>query len=521
MRSDVVISINDTGIRFGHEDLAGTEDFPNWKVIAGWDFVDEDGVPDEPPGGESHGTALAGVAAASTNNEIGMAGVAWGHTRLLAVRMCDLSGSPRQFSVQGIDYARSHLADVVCLGYWGQEPLPDEAAAVHNAHFFGEVLCVAAAGWSPCWPVCFEDPAYPAAYPGVLGVTQSADEGYFAGEALMGEHVDLTAPGRWVVATTHLPGGYALHSGTSIAAAHAVGAAAMLESWGMQLFDPLQYPLFPEDIGGVLEGSARPLTSHGSYNESCCGHGLLGLGDAMARLAYPFNRGDGPTRHVRYEADDSTVVRIFRPHPSSDTLYYEHRVCKFAGFGGTEYDSVFAWGYHRGFTLGAIPNANDEDEMHWRYCEVVPGTITSASCSLETAVYLRTVDGKPDGWIPCAPGELTWWFGVSGIPLDLAVEDAGSSEGRGSPEISGYPNPFNPATCIRFSVSQETRAVLNVYDVRGSLVCCLLDRNLLPGKHESIWDGPDSMGNVVPAGVYFCRLSWNERVLTRKVVKLK
>jgi hypothetical protein len=520
--TEIIISINDTGVQASHEDLGGPGQFPNWKVIGGWDFVDDDSLPDEPAfPAVSHGTAMAGVAAATTDNGIGMAGVAWGDAHLLAVRMTEAQYGLHQYSAQGIDYSRTHGADVVCMGYNYDQWMPDEAAAVRNAHYFGEILCISAAGFSFCSPTCLESMQYPAGYPGVLGVTQSNEYGNFAGNAHLGNHVDLTAPGKWLIATSHVDGKYAFHSGTSLAAAHTAGVAAMVKSLGLQRFDPLQYQLYPEDLTGVILASVDPLQNHWPYSSICCGRGLLNGGKAMARLQYPFNAGDGPKRRVAYGADDSTLVRIFRPHPESDTLYYEYRVSKLASFGTTEYDSVFAWGYHRGFTSGVIPGAHDEDEMHWQWCRVIPTTISSSACSLEAAVYLRAPGGKPDAWIPCHPGGVTWWFGVSGIPLNLSVDSEPAEEAGPSLSIETFPNPFNPHTRLRFTVPRDCRVRLDVYDVEGRHVRSLMNEQRTAGKHEVAWLGDDNTGKPVAGGVYFCRLEVDGAAITSKLVVLR
>lgn len=84
-----------------------------------------------------------------------------------------------------------------------------------------------------------------------------------------------------------------------------------------------------------------------------------------------------------------------------------------------------------------------------------------------------------------------------------------------------HPNPFHPITLIRFNVSADARASLDVFDMRGGHVRRLADRADGPGTYLVTWDGLDSRGQDVPAGVYFCRLSAGGTLLTRKMVLVR
>jgi hypothetical protein len=73
--------------------------------------------------------------------------------------------------------------------------------------------------------------------------------------------------------------------------------------------------------------------------------------------------------------------------------------------------------------------------------------------------------------------------------------------------IRNYPNPFNPATSIAFSLAVRERVGLSVYDVSGRLVAVLIDDDLAPGLHAARWDGRDEGGSVVASGTYFARMT--------------
>ena len=68
------------------------------------------------------------------------------------------------------------------------------------------------------------------------------------------------------------------------------------------------------------------------------------------------------------------------------------------------------------------------------------------------------------------------------------------------------PNPFNPETTIRYSVSSAGKAAIRIYSVSGALVRTLVDRYHQPGVYSTRWDGTDNSGRHMASGVYFYRL---------------
>ena len=87
--------------------------------------------------------------------------------------------------------------------------------------------------------------------------------------------------------------------------------------------------------------------------------------------------------------------------------------------------------------------------------------------------------------------------------------------------LTASPNPFNPATTIRFDLAAPGHVTLAVYDVGGRLVRILVDRPMAAGPHEAIWDGRSAAGSVSASGVYFYRLTAPGFDETRKMVLLR
>ncbi len=99
-------------------------------------------------------------------------------------------------------------------------------------------------------------------------------------------------------------------------------------------------------------------------------------------------------------------------------------------------------------------------------------------------------------------------FGRVGLPT--ATEDEAETPAPGGFGLeSNYPNPFQTATTITFTVSEtedDRHVMLSVYDVLGRRVTVLIDDALAPGTHTVTWDGTDRGGAPVRAGLYVYRL---------------
>lgn len=85
-----------------------------------------------------------------------------------------------------------------------------------------------------------------------------------------------------------------------------------------------------------------------------------------------------------------------------------------------------------------------------------------------------------------------------------------------------YPNPFNPLTAIRYEIAHPTSVSLRVYDLQGHLVRVLVAAEAQAGgRYEALWDGRDSRGGTVAAGVYLYRLVTDDYVGSRRTTLVK
>jgi subtilisin family serine protease len=270
----VVIASLDSGVDLSHPDLAevlwtnpgeiagnGIDDDGNGYIddVHGYDLIDGDPIPADANG---HGTHAAGIAAAATNNAIGVAGTGWGAT-IMPVRVLDAEGNGGAWDVMnGIYYATDNGAQVINLSLGGySNGCSYMGDAIDYAHDHG-VLVVAAAGndGDKSW----YDPSdpgnwfYPAACDDVLGVaatTQSDDTASFSN---YGPWVDVAAPGVGIYSTywyAQLSGVYAQMSGTSMATPFVSGLAALVRA---------KYPsLGWQDVAAAIENGADDLGAPG------------------------------------------------------------------------------------------------------------------------------------------------------------------------------------------------------------------------------------------------------------------
>lgn len=248
----ITIAILDTGVA-PHEDLPA--------LLPGKSFA---GAGLDPNG---HGTHVAGIISAVTNNQKGVAGLAPG-VSILPVQVLDADGFGDHANIaNGIIWATDNGADVINLSLGGEESSDALRAAVEYANSRGVVL-VAAAGNSGA---SSNAPMYPAAYPEVIAVAASAPDGSGAMFSNSGSYVDISAPGFAILST--IPSGYTYYSGTSQASPFVAAAASMLLANGVPA----------SEVQKRLQASARDVAPIG--RDDATGAGLLDVARALGAPA--------------------------------------------------------------------------------------------------------------------------------------------------------------------------------------------------------------------------------------------
>jgi thermitase len=266
--SSVTIAIVDTGIDLGHLDLAG-------KLVAGYDFVNNDADPQDDNG---HGTHVAGIAAASSNNAIGVAGVSWG-ARIMPVKVLNASGGGTYAdTATGVIWAVDHGAQVINLSLGGSGPSSVLADAINYAHSKGAVVVAAAGNGGNNFVL------YPARYPNVIAVASTNNSNNWAGSNY-GPEVDLSAPGISIYST--IVGGYGYKSGSSMATGFVSGLAAALMG--------VSGNTSPDMIESQMESTALDIEFAGW--DEYTGAGLIQMDAAIQRALRAANqpRETGPS----------------------------------------------------------------------------------------------------------------------------------------------------------------------------------------------------------------------------------
>ncbi len=260
--STLVVGVLDTGVDLAHPDLVanlwtnpgevpdnGLDDdgngFPD--DVHGWNFANATASPMDDNG---HGTHVAGTIAAAGNNALGITGVCW-RTKVMALKFLSASGTGlTSNAIAALEYA-SMMGVRITNNSWGGGPYSQALADAMASAGAGGMLLVVAAGNSAA--DLDATPVYPASYdvPGMITVAATDKNDTLATFSNHGlESVDLAAPGDAILSLWPFRR-LAYLSGTSMAAPHVAGAAALLLA--------REPALGPLELKARLMAGARPL----------------------------------------------------------------------------------------------------------------------------------------------------------------------------------------------------------------------------------------------------------------------
>lgn len=246
---DVIIAIIDTGVDVKHQDLKE-------KTLAGYNVFDGSRDVTDTHG---HGTHVAGIAAAVTNNIKGIAGIAK-KNKILPIKVLNEKGEGTSFEVaEGIRYAVDNGASVINLSlgdYYDSRVLKE---AVQYA-YENDVVIVAASGNDNSG-----EPMYPAKYKQVLTVGAVNEERKRSFFSNYGNHLDVAAPGEHIPST--FPDDYyVIMSGTSMAAPHVAGLAALIRSVNPRLSNEEIYDIIRKTANDLGKKGRDPYYGYGEIN---------------------------------------------------------------------------------------------------------------------------------------------------------------------------------------------------------------------------------------------------------------
>ena len=325
--SSVIVGVIDSGVQYDHPDLIdniwtnsgeiannGIDDDGNGYVddFWGYDFENDDADPMDTNG---HGTHVAGTIGARGNNNIGVTGVGW-NASLMSLKV--IGTGTNADVARAIDYATDNGARITnnSYGYAGNSVGGSNAIsnAIGRAKDAGVLYVVAAGNSRSGTPASNMDGnfnSWPAEYSkvhdNVITVAATDSDGSFASYSHWGdESVQIAAPGTQI-GSTYTQDGYVYLSGTSMAAPHVSGAAALL--WAER--PELSYL----DIKDAILQSARP------EHLSLVASGVLDLGAAMTLITDDSSPNQAPVAvndSVTVDEDNAVAIAVLNNDSDAD-----------------------------------------------------------------------------------------------------------------------------------------------------------------------------------------------------------
>lgn len=549
----VVVAVLDQGYQFDHEDWTGI------PTVHPRDCISNDNNPSEPNLEDSHGMHTAGTIFARTNNTTGVAGIAPLCT-LMPVRVLDNTGSGSSEAIaNGFAWAAQNGADVVnaSLGFPNEENLPPQdpgqplSGAVQQCADAGVIMAVSSGNDNADYV------SYPAAYPPCIAVGATAYNNARAPYSNKGTELDVTAPGgntdEDLNGDTYIDGVlstlrtaqsgdyYGFWQGTSMAAPHVAGLAALILSNGCPA----------NQVRNAIQSTCVDLGSAGWDTQF--GYGRI---NASAAVQYDCQGGGG-----------NEIVLFSGPMESNEegwTVTEEGANgvgWRFLDFGAPDCGSDAH--------SGANALWHDDEESvglldDWLYTPEITIPVNATEVTLTFwerncyvnqtyydlhAVYYSTdgndftqiveMDDQADDWeqvtidASTLAGEdvyfawryrgdyATEWFlddvlVTANIGTDVSPHADATIPERfalGTP----YPNPFNSTVQIPFELAVPQQLSLSIYNVLGQRVATLVSNEKFEaGAHRLMWNG-----DAAASGVYLVQLESGDKLDTRKILLVK
>ncbi len=458
----VIVAVLDSGVAYEDygpyqraPDLAGT------NFVPGYDFVNSDFHPNDD---EAHGTHVTGTIAQTTNNNLGVAGIAF-NASVMPVKVlgADGSGTYQQIA-DGIDYAVDGGADVINASLGGSFDSNAMYNAVRHAYDNGVVFVAATGNDNSAFL------SYPAAYNEVIAVGAvdiNKNRAYYSN---YGIGMELMAPGGdtsvdqngdgyvdGVLQQTFSGGvftnwAYWFWQGTSMAAPHVTGLIAlMLSGWGASGIEP-SGPSRIENIRDILHSTAEDLGAPGY--DTVYGYGLIDAAAALSEARAVVLEVDPPSLDFGEVGKSSSKTMSFRAYNTGTGI-----------LSGTISDN-------RSWIIVSSTSFEGNDN-------IISVSVQTEGLAESGSPYTGTVTLASNG------GTKTVDVSVTVIPTGVAA----------------YPNPVSTSdSTVTFWGTSIPNAQVRIYTLTGELIRTLTEAY---GASKVFWDGRNEQGNPVARGVYY------------------
>jgi len=501
-----IVAIADTGVDWEHPDLGdniwmnpdeildGIDNDGNGLIddIRGWDWVhgvsgvpgeDTDTPDNDPSDYNGHGTHVAGIAGAVTDNGTGVAGTTF-NARIMALRI-GWSGYYGSYEVGYVrmDFAAQSLyyaADKEAIAYnasWGSSNSGGISAAVTYAVSHGVVICTAAGNdnsQTPHWLANHDD---------TIAVAGTTNQDLKWSGSNYGTWVDCCAPCKGIVSTYQVHGGphnYGNMTGTSMAAPFACGIIALLNAYK---------PYYDwDELHDTLLASCDNIDDLNPGYEGKLGSGRVNAYNCLT-----------------HEVDVELIY--FEAHSTTQGALLKWAVDI------TGEDEVLGYNLYR-------------REMAITTQEIAAGDLSNRTA--ETKVNEALITGEnPYSFLDATVEEDNWYiYRLEAIKTEGAETLCSTEFCLGSNPASftlaqNFPNPADGPTTIKYSLPDGvTFASLLIHDLTGRLVREVPLSNE-PGPNQVVWDGTDSFGSRVSGGVYIYSLKTDVGTKSRKLVLVR
>lgn len=495
--SSIIVAVIDWGVDYSHEDLAAN----CWSGI-GYDFVDNDSDP-YPSDGASHGTPVAGILGAVTNNDKGVAGVAGGWAGEGGIRIMHLRAGYWELylemdpaaAAQATDYAVAHGARVINMSFGGWTPHSALASSINNATSNGVLVVASAGNYRTFDPQTIQ---YPAKYSNTVavGATISTDErkhlNDWTGEtwgSCYGPELNVMAPGI-NVRTTDITGGagystgeyFDRFSGTSASAPHVSGLAALILS--------INPSLTWQQVRDILCNTAdKTQWMNGNNFTNEYGYGRVNAYRALLSASVPNPQTPSTPQNLAYTL--VPVQTTYRPKftwsKNAEAGMYAYVVHRYNNEFNYWEEMATVFQPETTFTDMLLIISRKEIENEW----LATYKVQAMNCM---AVYSDFSD----------PVSVAYKIFMKRVSDD---DSRSITEFPSTIELGqNFPNPFNPETEISFALSEPSSVKIVVSDMLGREIVTLVDREYSAGYQKVTWKGTDGSGNRVGSGVYFYRI---------------